>query len=97
MLIVAGHFDVNPDDQAAFVASRADAVRETRTEAGCLEYAITADSADPARVVLFERWADQASFDAHMARIAANPTTGGPTPTGFDVQIYDVGGVRSFG
>lgn len=97
MLIVAGHFVVDPADQAAFVAGRADAVRTTREEEGCLEYAITADSVDPTRVVLYERWADQACFDAHMARIQANPTTGGPRPTGFDVQIYDVGGVRAFG
>jgi quinol monooxygenase YgiN len=29
---------------------------------GCLDYAITADSADPSRVRVFERWEDEAGL-----------------------------------
>ena len=64
MLIVAGHFDVDPADRDAFLAGRVDAIRSTRTEGGCLEYVMSADPVDPARVMLFERWADQDAFDA---------------------------------
>jgi quinol monooxygenase YgiN len=97
MLIVAGHFDVDPADQAAFVAGRVDQITATRSEGGCLEYAMSADPADPSRVLLFERWADQAAFDAHMAAVASAPRSGGPAPKGFSVKIYDIAGVRDFG
>lgn len=97
MLIVAGHFVVDPADQEAFVASRVEAMKATRAEAGCLEYAISADPADPTRVILFERWADQPSLDAHLAGRADAPKSTGPAPKGFDVKIYDIAGERAFG
>ncbi len=97
MLIVAGHFVVDPADQEAFVASKVDAMRSTRAESGCLEYAMTVDPLDATRVLLFERWADQGSFDAHLAGLADAPKSTGPAPTGFDVKIYDIEGERAFG
>jgi quinol monooxygenase YgiN len=97
MLIVAGHFTLDPADRDAFLEGRADAMRETRTEGGNLEYVMSADPLDPTRVVLFERWADQASFDAHMAVVSQAPRGTGPAPKGFEVKIYDIAGERSFG
>jgi quinol monooxygenase YgiN len=97
MLIVAGHFVVDEGDQEAFVAGRTEAMRGTRAEPGCLEYALTADPVDATRVLLYERWADQAAFDAHMATLAEKPKASGPAPKGFDVKIYDIEGVRDFG
>ena len=98
MLIVAGHFVVDPADREAFVAGRAEAMVATRTEDGCLEYVMAADPVDPTRVILFERWADQAAFDAHMAGLAERGSHAtGPAPTGFEVTIYDISGERAFG
>jgi quinol monooxygenase YgiN len=97
MLIVAGHFDVDPADREAFLEGRVEAMRSTRAEAGCLEYVMSADPVDPTRVMLFERWADQASFDAHMAGLATGPRPTGPAPKGFSVMLYDIAGERSFG
>jgi quinol monooxygenase YgiN len=97
MLIVAGHFVVDPADQAAFVAGRVAGITATRAEAGCLEYVMSADPVDATRVILFERWADQASLDAHLAGMADRPQATGPAPTGFDVKIYDISGERAFG
>lgn len=97
MLIVAGHFVVDPADQEAFVAGRVAAMTATRTEAGCLEYVMSADPVDATRVILFERWADQTSFDAHMAGLADAPKSTGPAPKGFEVKIYDISGERAFG
>ena len=97
MLIVAGHFEVDPADQEAFVSSKVEAMERTRAEAGCLEYAMTVDPLDHTRVLLFERWADQAAFDAHMAGLATAPKSTGPAPKGFDVKIYDIAGERTFG
>ena len=97
MLIVAGHFDIDPTDRDAFLAARSSSLKSTRSEGGCLEYVMSADPIDPTRVVLFERWEDQASLDAHMAVIASTPRSGGPAPKGFSVKIYDISGERSFG
>jgi quinol monooxygenase YgiN len=97
MLIVAGHFAVDPADRDAFLAGREESMRATRTEGGCLEYVMSADPIDPTRVVLFERWADQSAFDAHMAEIAKAPRGSGPAPKGFEVKIYDIAGERAFG
>ncbi len=97
MLIVAGHFTLDPADQQAFVAGRVEAMTATRAESGCLEYVMSADPVDTSRVMLFERWADQASFDAHMAGLANAPKSTGPAPKGFDVKIYDIAGERAFG
>jgi quinol monooxygenase YgiN len=96
MLIVAGHFVVDPADRAAFVAGRVEAMKATRAEPGCLAYAMCADPVDASRVILFERWADQAAFDAHMAVVADAPRSTGPAPQSFEVKIYDIAGERSF-
>jgi len=97
MLIVAGAFTLDPNERDEFIASRTDSMRATRDEPGCLEYVMAADPVDPTRVMLFERWADQASFDGHMAVIAAAERSTGPAPKGMSVEIYDISGVRSFG
>ena len=97
MLIVAGAFILDPSERDAFIAGRRDSMRATRDEPGCLEYVMAADPVDDTRVVLYERWADQASFDGHMAVIAAAERPSGPAPKGMSVEIYDISGVRSFG
>ena len=97
MLIVAGHFDVDPAQRDEFLAGRVDSIRSTRSEGGCLEYVMSADPVDTTRVMLFERWADQAAFDAHMEVIKTAPRPSGPAPKGFSVKIYDIAGERSFG
>ena len=97
MLIVAGAFILDAQDRDAFITSKHDSILATRDEPGCLEYVMSADPVDDTRVVLFERWADQASFDAHMAVIAAAPRGTGPAPKGMSIEIYDIEGVRSFG
>jgi quinol monooxygenase YgiN len=97
MLIVAGHFDIDPAQRDDFLTARSPAMESTRKEGGCLEYVMSADPIDPTRVVLFERWDDQAALDAHMAVVASTPRGGGPAPTGFSVKIYDIAGERAFG
>jgi quinol monooxygenase YgiN len=97
VLIVAGSFELDPGDRDEFLAAKLDAMQATREEPGCLEYVMSADPIDPTRVVLFERWQDQAAFDGHMAVVQAAPRGGGPAPRGFSVKIYDVAAERSFG
>jgi quinol monooxygenase YgiN len=97
MLIVAGYFEFDAADRDAFIEARTPGMIATRTEPGCLAYVMSADPIEATRVVLFERWADQAAFDAHMAVIASAPSSGGPAPKGMSVEIYEISGTRSFG
>ena len=74
-------------------------MRNSRAEAGCLEYTFAADPIDPSRVVLFERWESQEALDAHLAAIRATPRS--PVdevdPISSSIFIYDVTGERRLG
>jgi quinol monooxygenase YgiN len=96
VVIVGGTFEIEPGRRDEFLAGRLDAMRASRAEAGCLEYTMSADPIDSGRVVLFERWADQASLDAHLAamRTAPPPPAGGVAPMSATVTVYDVSGAR---
>ena len=56
MLIIAGYVNVDPDDRDTFVTEGAKVVSLARGAAGCLDFSITADTLDPRRVNIFERW-----------------------------------------
>ena len=52
---------------AAHEEAIAKVVRESRKGAGCLAYSLARDVADPDLFILYERWADEAAFQAHFA------------------------------
>jgi quinol monooxygenase YgiN len=56
MLIIAGYLVVDPGSRDSYVAECARVVQQARSAPGCLEFAITADTVDPARVQVYERW-----------------------------------------
>jgi quinol monooxygenase YgiN len=56
MLIIAGYLVVEPTERDAFVAEGTTVVSLARKAPGCLDFAMTADTLDPARVNVFERW-----------------------------------------
>lgn len=60
MLIIAGHLQLDPADRDGYVTECAAVVEAARAAPGCLAFSITADSIDPARIVIFERWEDEA-------------------------------------
>lgn len=59
MLIIAGHLVVDPSVRDAYVEECVSVVEAARVAPGCLDYSITADSADAARVRIYERWEDE--------------------------------------
>ena len=98
MVIVAGSFEIKPDEREEFLAGRLDSMRASQGEPGCLEYTMSADPIDPGRVVLFERWADQASLDAHLAAMEPPPPRSARwRPTSATITVYDVAGERPLG
>lgn len=97
MVIVGGVFEVEPGRREAFLVAHHEMIRISRAEPGCLEYAYCADPIEPGRVVLFERWVDQESLDAHLRALRARPqeTSDEVEPVSTSITIYDVAGERS--
>ncbi len=97
MVIVGGAFQVDPGERDAFVAERAEVMRRSRAEQGCIEYVMAADPLEPGRVVLFERWASQADLDAHLAGMSSGSDSDRPSiaPTSVSIVVYDVSGEQT--
>ena len=59
MLIIAGYLVLSPADRDAYVADCVRTVEGALAAPGCLDFSITADSVDAARIRIFERWEDE--------------------------------------
>jgi quinol monooxygenase YgiN len=98
MLIVAGHFDVDPADREAFIADRVEIVRASRAEKGCLDYAFSADPVEPGRVLLYERWEDKASLATHLEGLRSATQPGREIKIlGVEMQQYEIGEIGPLG
>jgi quinol monooxygenase YgiN len=73
VIIVGGNFTIEGGRRDEFIAERLEAMKVSRAEAGCLEYAFCADPIEADRVILFERWETQDALDAHLQRIRSEP------------------------
>ena len=68
-----------PGKGAEFAGAFLPATKETQKEPGCEQYEIFRSEEDPDKLVLLERWRDQAALDAHMVVLRArtsSPTAG---------------------
>jgi quinol monooxygenase YgiN len=98
MLIVAGTFTVDPGRRAEFLESRVEAIKTSRAEQGCLEYAMSADAIDPAVVRLFEVWSSRADLQAHLERVRSSvPREGGVPVLARDMKMYVHAEEQAFG
>ncbi len=66
MLIVIATLQGVPGRRDDIEAALAKLAAASRGDAGCLGYAFHRDLEDPDRYVSVEKWADQASLDAHF-------------------------------
>jgi quinol monooxygenase YgiN len=73
MLIIAGYLVTAGEDRDAFVAEGAKVVSLARGAPGCLDFSITADTLDPQRVNVFERWETEEEL---LAFRGSGPDTG---------------------
>src|SRR5580698_4880651 len=98
VLIVAGTFTVDPDRRAEFLEGRAESIKASRLDHGCLQYAMSADAVDPAVVRLFEVWASPADLDAHLQRMreSGQPPQGGVPVLAVDIKKFVHAGEQAF-
>jgi quinol monooxygenase YgiN len=65
MIIIAGHSRAKTRiERDANVAAFADMVAQARTQDGCIDFAISADAADPERSNILEIWRDEQAWKA---------------------------------
>jgi quinol monooxygenase YgiN len=65
--VIIAQYRVRAGEEGTVEAALRQMVAPTRAEPGNLDYQVLRDPADPALFVLFERYADEAAFEAHKA------------------------------
>jgi len=94
MIIVAGTIDVAPEQREAYLESRKAGMLATRTEEGCIDFAFSADIAEPGRVRLFEIWESREALDKHLVPMrAAGPQPGAIAVVARAVATYEISSV----
>ena len=66
MLIIAGQLQVDAAQRDRYVADCVAVVEQARAAPGCLDLAISADTVEPDRVNVYERW--ESDDDLHRFR-----------------------------
>lgn len=90
-VIVAGHIIV--DERESYLAGCVAVVEQGRNAPGCLDFAISADAVDPARVNVYERWESQEAVEAFRG---SGPDDGQQRAiASASVSEYDVAAERS--
>jgi quinol monooxygenase YgiN len=92
MVIVSGHLILAEEVRDDYLSGCADVVLQARRGAGCLDFAISADLLDRARINVFERWDSQADVEAF--RGSGTGEEQGNMIVSASVAEYDVSGER---
>ncbi len=64
MIIVAGWLDVDPAARDEYLDGCREVIVTARRTPGCLDFQISADLLEPARVNVYERWESVAAVEA---------------------------------
>jgi quinol monooxygenase YgiN len=66
-IVLNVHFEAAPNREKDLENALRALVAPTRGEPGCLAYRLHLDPANPAKLMFYEKFADQAALDAHIA------------------------------
>jgi len=91
-VIVAGHLVVDPTQRDVYLAGCVDVVRQARTTAGCLDFALSADLVDAGRINILERWDSRDAVEAFRGSGVGGEE--GAAILAASVAEYDVGASR---
>lgn len=67
MILVSGYLVIDPANLDRATELVVDLTAATRAEPGNIDYSFSSVLGDPGRLIITERWEDQAAIDAHMA------------------------------
>ena len=65
MITTFGTLHLNPERRDEALQEYLHLVEESRKEAGCWNYVVSADLVDPLTLYIFEEWADEETLEAH--------------------------------
>jgi len=88
MIIIAGYTRTDAEKRNGAVEAFSGMVERARAYDGCLDFSISADSIDPERVNLFERWRDQATLDAWRKSVRTGLKAPHGKPREVAVSLY---------
>ena len=94
MVIVAGHFTVDPQQREAYLAGSVSIIEKARAAAGCLDVSSGADLIDPSRINLFERWESRTALDI-FRRTGGTGNEQLPEMLSISIEEYDIANVRA--
>ncbi len=94
MLVVHAMLHIDPDSREEALERISDLAEQSRAEEGVIDYRPAVDIDDPNTVRFFERYEDEAAFDAHVetdhfqefGAVVPDLFTGGPRITQYDVS-----------
>lgn len=67
MYTIIGTVTARPETRDELATLLMAQVAPTRAEAGCINYDLHVDAADPCVFIFYENWTDRAALDAHLA------------------------------
>lgn len=91
MIIVAGRIEIAPGRRDGFVLASSEAVVAAREAPGCLDFSVTADSVDPNRVNVLERWESAAELQAFRGEGPGEDLSA--DIVGADVSRYEISSI----
>ena len=93
MFVIAGTIQVDPAKRQSAAEPAAEMMRETRKEAGNIDYAFSFDMGDETTIRVFEQWESQEALDLHFASPHMEQfrkTLGELGITGMDMQRFEI-------
>ena len=84
MIIIAGTLRVDPAERADYLAGCTDVVTQARVAAGCLDFALSADLAEPDRINVYERW----ETDKDLLRFRGSGPDDSQTSRILDAEVH---------
>jgi quinol monooxygenase YgiN len=98
MLIIAGHFEVDPEQRDQFISDRVEAMRKSQAEPGCITYVFMADPTSPGLVRLFERWESKEALATHLGVLRSTPQPASDIKIlSAEIQQYEISAVGPLG
>lgn len=98
MIIVMGHAQLAPREIERLQDAITAQLAATNAEEGCLHYSFARDVTNPDRLIVSERWRDQAAIDAHFASshmAAFNAALASAKVLGLSIKAYENDTVRT--
>jgi len=85
VIVVAGKLKVAPEERADYLAGCADVIAAAREAPGCLDFTVSADVVEEARINVFELW----ETDAALRRFRGSGPSSGQLAQLLEIDVHE--------